>query len=213
MGCEHGEWYVGNGNMVCGRGCDRRASDIIAELTSRVTELEKERPTWFDLGPDRDILGRVVRDVWLEWSRRKTVAGINVKPHHLAPWEEMPEQDREVDRLIGETLFRAGVRYVVDSTSDDTGIFMAIEDIALRLFRELEAADARDLAKEVELGLTRRPDRLHDNRRGCLRDALSVAYEKGRGVRLEPDALCVTIPDGGCKGIGCMHDVKASGAE
>jgi hypothetical protein len=30
--CAHGEWYVGNGNMVCGRGCECRASDIIAEL-------------------------------------------------------------------------------------------------------------------------------------------------------------------------------------
>ena len=32
MGCEHGEWYVEQGNMVCGRGCERRASDIIADL-------------------------------------------------------------------------------------------------------------------------------------------------------------------------------------
>ena len=33
MNCEHGEWYVGGGNMVCGRGCEGRASDIIRDLT------------------------------------------------------------------------------------------------------------------------------------------------------------------------------------
>ena len=40
MGCEHGEWYVGDGNMICGRGCESRASDIIRDLTFRLRGAE-----------------------------------------------------------------------------------------------------------------------------------------------------------------------------
>jgi hypothetical protein len=39
MQCEHGEWYVGAGNMVCGRGCERRAGDIITEMQDTIARL------------------------------------------------------------------------------------------------------------------------------------------------------------------------------
>lgn len=42
-------------------------------------------------------------------------------------------------------------------------------------------------------------------------DELGVSPEQAAdGVRrvARPDARCVTIPDGGCVGIGCMHDLR-----
>ena len=52
----------------------------------------------------REFLGRLVREVWVVWARDQD----SPKPHHLLPWEEIAETDREVDRRIGETL--AGIR-------------------------------------------------------------------------------------------------------
>jgi len=52
----------------------------------------------------REYLGRLVREVWVVWARDQD----NPKPHHLLPWEELSESDREVDRRIGETLL--GIR-------------------------------------------------------------------------------------------------------
>lgn len=52
----------------------------------------------------REVLGRLVRAVWVEWAREQP----NPKPSWLAPWEALGEPDREVDRRIGETLERVG---------------------------------------------------------------------------------------------------------
>lgn len=49
---------------------------------------------------DRETLGRFVRKVWVEYY--KEIGG--EKPSHLAPWEEISEEDREADRRIGEEL-------------------------------------------------------------------------------------------------------------
>ena len=38
---QHGEWYVGAGNMICGRGCERKASDIIAELEGTLDQVRE----------------------------------------------------------------------------------------------------------------------------------------------------------------------------
>lgn len=48
----------------------------------------------------REALGRLVREVWVVWARDQD----HPKPHHLLPWEELSDGDREVDRRIGETL-------------------------------------------------------------------------------------------------------------
>src|SRR5712691_8072812 len=48
---------------------------------------------------DREMLGMLVRSVWIDWAYDH-----NAKPHHLVPWEYLPEDQKEVDRLIGERL-------------------------------------------------------------------------------------------------------------
>lgn len=48
----------------------------------------------------REELGRLVREVWIEWAKEQP----NPKPSWLVPWEDLSEPDREVDRRIGERL-------------------------------------------------------------------------------------------------------------
>lgn len=52
----------------------------------------------------RELAGRLVRQVWVEWAREQP----NPKPSWLTPWEELDEGQREVDMRIGEALFTAG---------------------------------------------------------------------------------------------------------
>lgn len=49
---------------------------------------------------DRDRLGAAVRAAWVEWARRQP----HPKPAWLAPWERLPEPDREADRCIGSAV-------------------------------------------------------------------------------------------------------------
>lgn len=52
----------------------------------------------------RELLGKRVRSVWVQWARTQP----NPKPSWLVPWDRLGEPDREVDRLIGEELYRMG---------------------------------------------------------------------------------------------------------
>lgn len=52
---------------------------------------------------DRETLGRVVRQAWVEYCQEIG----DTKPSHLAPWEELSEQDKEADRRIGEAVVKA----------------------------------------------------------------------------------------------------------
>lgn len=61
---------------------------------------------------DREYLGKIVREEWIKWAKEQPL----VKPSWLAPWEELAEPDREVDRRIGERLFGMGRTYVVPTT-------------------------------------------------------------------------------------------------
>ena len=49
---------------------------------------------------DRDVLGKVVRGAWVNFAQQQP----NPKPHHLLPWEELDEDNKEVDRQIGEAI-------------------------------------------------------------------------------------------------------------
>lgn len=53
---------------------------------------------------ERERLGRVVRQVWVGWAQEQPI----LKPSWLLPWELLREEDREVDRRIGETLYQMG---------------------------------------------------------------------------------------------------------
>lgn len=70
----------------------------------------------------RDILGQEVRRVWLEWASEQD----NPKPSWLLPWEELSEADKEVDRRIGERMYRAGLSRTVIATE---GRFWALVDV------------------------------------------------------------------------------------
>jgi len=56
--------------------------------------------------PDRETLGQKVREVWVAWAEEQP----DKKPSWLVPWEGLPEEDREVDRRIGEQLAEIGYR-------------------------------------------------------------------------------------------------------
>lgn len=51
---------------------------------------------------DRESLGKIVREVWIEWAKEQP----SPKPSWLVPWEGLSESDKEVDRRIGERLLR-----------------------------------------------------------------------------------------------------------
>lgn len=52
----------------------------------------------------REALGRRVRGVWIQWAKEQP----NPKPSWLVPWAGLGEPDKEVDRRIGEELYRLG---------------------------------------------------------------------------------------------------------
>lgn len=56
------------------------------------------------VGKVREELGKRVRQIWVDYCREIG----DTKPAHLAPWEELSETDKEVDRRIGEQLFMLG---------------------------------------------------------------------------------------------------------
>lgn len=60
---------------------------------------------------DREALGRLVREVWIDWASEQP----NPKPSWLVTWEGLAEPDREVDRRIGEVLFERGVAAALNS--------------------------------------------------------------------------------------------------
>jgi hypothetical protein len=51
---------------------------------------------------DRDVLGRIVRAAWEAEAR--TWADAAEHPNWTTPYDDLPERDREVDRLIGEAV-------------------------------------------------------------------------------------------------------------
>lgn len=55
-------------------------------------------------GPNRDDLGELVRQVWVKWAKEQP----NPKPSHLLPYDQLPEEHKEVDRRIGVALYLMG---------------------------------------------------------------------------------------------------------
>ena len=58
----------------------------------------------------RDELGERVREEWIAHCRRIG----DRKPSHLAPWDDLGEDDREADRRIGEALCRIGLSLAIE---------------------------------------------------------------------------------------------------
>lgn len=59
----------------------------------------------------RELLGRKVRLIWLEWAARQPDAGEH--PSWLLPWEKLTPREREVDMLIAEHLYETGFNAAV----------------------------------------------------------------------------------------------------
>ncbi len=77
----------------------------------------------------RERLGEVVRNVWIDWAKEQ----LNPKPSWLLPWDKLAEPDREVDRRIGETLFRLGQQDAPTAprpTTDYAGLVERLEKSA-----------------------------------------------------------------------------------
>ncbi len=50
--------------------------------------------------PDRDALGRLVRETWVQWAQSQTIP----KKTWLLSYDQISENDREADRQIGEAV-------------------------------------------------------------------------------------------------------------
>lgn len=81
---------------------------------------ESSEPLALAWGTHRDALGQMVRETWIAWAMIQP----NPKPSWLVPWERLAESDREVDRLIGEALFRHGQQH----TDSSVGVAATAED-------------------------------------------------------------------------------------
>jgi hypothetical protein len=89
-----------------------------------------------------EALGRLVRRVWVEFAKTQP----NPKPHHLLPWEDLDEPNKEVDRLIGravataaiESAFEAVMRQPV-SAPDERRAMVAEARRSLRIAPAVEA--------------------------------------------------------------------------
>jgi hypothetical protein len=80
----------------------------------------------------RDFRGRLVREAWVRWA----VTQPSPKPSWLVPWEELPEPDREADRLIADSVLRGCV-------TDIYGDLEVAEAENARLRQELAAERSR----------------------------------------------------------------------
>ena len=121
--CKCWSWRPGTANplddLCCdGEGCPRcdpEESDHLphTEAGEGLTEAERE------------TLGELVRDVWVEWATEQT----DPKPSWLVPWAGLSEPDREVDRRIGEACYLRGLRDRA-RPADEDGLRTAIEALA-----------------------------------------------------------------------------------
>jgi len=54
-----------------------------------------------------EVLGQLVREVWVEWAKEQE----NPKDSWFTPWEALPEPMKEVDRRIGLKIARAAIAF------------------------------------------------------------------------------------------------------
>lgn len=87
-----------------GKTDEGTAAGLLFALLGHIDALAAAPPDASGPTPDREQLGREVREEWVAFTREQP----NPKPHHLLPWEELDEANKEVDRRIGERLWCAG---------------------------------------------------------------------------------------------------------
>lgn len=77
----------------------------------------------------RDYLGRIVRQLWIQWAEMQS----NPKPSWLVPYDQLSEADKEADRMIGCGLM---FEFHAETTGERIQ-HERLKQIALRLRQEL----------------------------------------------------------------------------
>lgn len=100
---ELGRRYVEitTGKTIQQIGCLGMAEDAMMEIAEEVLAKYETDET----------LGMIVRDAWVSWAKRQA----NPKPEWLDPWEKLPAEIQEVDRLIGIAIKRRVLAVLVVS--------------------------------------------------------------------------------------------------
>lgn len=101
-------WH--NDNIVDGRPCGDWHVESMPDAALMVLRNYVRTVTTVRSPTLREVLGARVRRIWIYWAEKQP----NPKPSWLVPWSELPEPDREVDRLIGEELFMLGRRSITE---------------------------------------------------------------------------------------------------
>ncbi len=73
-----------------------------AQLLNGARALLAERGSAAPDSDLREFLGKLVRAEWVKWAREQP----SPKPSWLQSWDELTEPEREVDRRIGEAIWR-----------------------------------------------------------------------------------------------------------
>lgn len=134
---------------------------------------------------NRERLGRLVREVWIEWAKEQPAP----KPSWLVPWEGLSEPDREVDRRIGERLAREGTacpecggHYLIADLGDPEGRTRRECDVCLYGFIPPEmGAHEIKRAQRIQALLF-----LRDAENKC---GLSSATDKARRAAVDPGRI------------------------
>lgn len=117
------------------------AAKTIEEQVKRIIGLEQENEQLKaerGYSIDRDFLGSLVRHTWVEWAKKQN----DPKPLWLVPWSELDEDNKEVDRLIGEAVANVCV---------SPHLLLAEQEIA-KLQRENERLKAESAARHESYG-------------------------------------------------------------
>jgi hypothetical protein len=85
----------------------------------------------------REFCGKMIRYKWV----KRCIETGDTKPSHLVPWEELNENDKEMDRILGETLYIFG-RYNIEDGDDPFD----------RPFNEEDSKILMDALKELPKG-------------------------------------------------------------
>ena len=67
----------------------------------------------------REALGRMVNDTWNKWLRNQHP---DITPQDTLPWDELPDSEKELNKLIGEALYNAGFEAGADSIKFHEGV-------------------------------------------------------------------------------------------
>lgn len=108
------------------------------------------------LAPERERLGRIVRETWMQWASEQD----EPKPSWLDPWEKLGEGQREVDMRIGEAVAAAERERIAGEAAR----------LTVALGRQSDAAKPlEDLAREIA-----KQDTLHPSGYPYTRDGIRL---------------------------------------